>query len=235
MSNEQNRQHKPRNADRKAKLHARNFGEEAERVRRMPCLVAVVQGVSWYSERGECSGQLAAAHVTARAMGGSKGGRFDLVPLCAHHHDEAGEAKTSKRIAFEARHGLDLRAEADRIALEHPEPLGIRDLAARWACGETPGGCGALPPECQGPLDAYESDALLGWVRRRMAREVDRREVRRCWPDHVEPGCQWDGLADDDREALAHAVAHDLGGDFTTDPHGEHGLAWTLCEASGWP
>lgn len=81
-------------------------------------------------------------------------------------------------------------------------------------------------------LAPAERERLFAWVRERMAAEVERRERLRCWPDDVEPGCQWDGLADNDREALAHAVMTDLGLD---DLHGEHGPAWTLCEAAGWP
>ena len=44
-----------------------------------------------------------------------------------------------------------------------------------------------------------------------------------------------DGLRPDDREALAYHIASKLGGEFEKDLHGEHGLAWTLCEAAGWP
>ncbi len=50
-------------------------------------------------------------------MGGAKGDRRELVPMCAVHHLEAGEARTSERAAFEERYGLyDLRVIAWRIA-----------------------------------------------------------------------------------------------------------------------
>jgi hypothetical protein len=67
---------------------------------------------------------------------------------------------------------------------------------------------------------------LLAWVAKAMARAVERRKARREF-------ASWDGLPDNDREALAHAVAVEL--DLDPEPHGEHGLAWDLCEAAGWP
>lgn len=217
-----------RNRARAAKLHARNFGEEADLVRAMPCLV--YRGRSWWSSWGNCTAGVVAAHVTARGMGGAKGGRFDLVPLCAAHHDEAGEARTFQRAALEERYGLDLRAEADRIALGHPRLLGIRGLADRWAVWET--GASALGMTTCFRLDEYERTGLLGWVRRRMEREAAEKTREdayavACHPDwHPAPS---------DREALAHAVMTDLGGRFAEVPHGENGLAWTLCEKAGWP
>jgi hypothetical protein len=82
-----------------------------------------------------------------------------------------------------------------------------------------------LPASAREALAHIEGgDRLEAWVRERMAAEVERRERLRCWPDDVEPGCQWDGLADNDREALAHAVMTDLGLD--------DGPAWALCEAA---
>jgi hypothetical protein len=103
---------RPTNPERKAETFARNFGPRGEAVRAMPCLCA----------RGpwslRCGQPAEAAHARARGMGGAKGDRRDLVPLSRKHHDEAGEARTSQRAAFELRHGLDLFAEADRIAAE---------------------------------------------------------------------------------------------------------------------
>lgn len=114
------------------------------------------------------------------------------------------------------------------------------------------------PPD----LDGYERDALLGWVRREMAREVARRRVIREATENQRRWCGFVPYADgddtaarsllaagmlreewlesedesaEDREALAHHIAQLLGGPFTEDPHGQHGLAWTLCETAGWP
>jgi hypothetical protein len=119
---------KPRNQTRSTKAFARNYGDEAAAVRLLPCL-AHGRGLI------RCLGPTHVAHVTARGRGGCKGGRFDVVPLCARHHEHAGEAGTSQRADFEELYTLDLRAEADAIALAHSEPLGIRGLARRWAAG----------------------------------------------------------------------------------------------------
>jgi hypothetical protein len=100
------------NPRRRKAAHARNFGDEAALVRSLPCLV--------------CGGLAEPAHVTSRGAGG---GRFDLVPLCRTHHDEQHSAGVE---TFAERHGLDLRAEADRVALLHGAPLGVRGLAQRW-------------------------------------------------------------------------------------------------------
>jgi hypothetical protein len=121
-----------RNRARARALHARNFGERAEAVRAMDCLTGcrclVHSHVScddgtWDEHHARCEGPTQAAHVIARGMGGAKGDRRQLVPLCARHHEEAGEGswkdqQPSKRAAFEKRYGLDLKAEAERIAIE---------------------------------------------------------------------------------------------------------------------
>jgi hypothetical protein len=204
----------PRNPTRSKKAHARNYGEEAATIRLMPCL-AEGRGLA------RCMGPIHVAHVTARGRGGCKGGRFDIVPLCAAHHRLAGEAGTSDRVMFEKLHSLDLRAEADRIALLHSEPLGLRAVARRWvalleAIDDTSVTHDSLA--FAGRLDAapgaYERDALLGWVRRRLVAESGHR----------------------DREDLAHAVMLELGWEtLGSDPSGEHGIAWSLCESAGWP
>ena len=93
-----------RNRKRAAKLYARNFGERADAIRAMQCLVH------------GCPRPSQAAHTRARGMGGAKGDRRELVPLCAEHHREAGERRTSARADFERVHGLDLEAEALRLA-----------------------------------------------------------------------------------------------------------------------
>lgn len=153
----------PRNSKKRARSKRRNFGDEAEAVRAMPCLIAHPTLGEW-----SCRGPVQAAHVTARGSGGAKGGRFDLVPLCAHHHREAGEANRpgetgeTQRDRFEARYRLDLRLEADRIALEHPGSLGLIPLALQWHARLLVG-----KPVDIGP---YERSALLGWTRRTMER-----------------------------------------------------------------
>jgi len=109
----------PTNPERRRDAYERNFGERADAVRAMRCLVhrpGVVR-----LARNACQGDIVAAHVRARGMGGAHGSRFDICPLCARHHDEAGEIRTSKRAAFEAKYGVDLQAEAERIAAELTE------------------------------------------------------------------------------------------------------------------
>lgn len=94
-----------RNAKRAAKTYERNFGTRAAVVRDMPCLVCR-------------SIPSQAAHVRARGMGGAKGDRRDLVPLCPAHHRDAGEHRTSTRADFERHHIIDLDKEAEKIAAE---------------------------------------------------------------------------------------------------------------------
>ena len=118
----------PVNRKRKAATFARNFGDRGEAVRAMRCLVAVAMlgsidrnaSNAWVYSSSYCRPpfETQAAHATARGMGGAKGDRRDLVPLCAKHHAEAGEARTSARADFERRYSLDLQAEAARIAAE---------------------------------------------------------------------------------------------------------------------
>lgn len=94
------------NRKRKAKTYARNYGKRGEAVRSMPCAAR------------PCGQPSVAAHVIARGMGGAKGDRRKLVPLCQGHHVEAGEFRTSARARFEAKYGIDLLAIADRIAVD---------------------------------------------------------------------------------------------------------------------
>lgn len=94
---------RPSNPKRRREAFERNFGQRGEVVRSMPCLLAVT---------GECRGLVQAAHAKSRGAGG---GRRELVPLCAGHHE------TSHRIGaktFAARYHVDLRHEADRIAAQ---------------------------------------------------------------------------------------------------------------------
>ena len=100
---------RPVSPERRAKTYARNYGTRGAAVRERGCLLLT-------SSVTPCGGPVHAAHSIARGMGGAKGDRRDLVPLCARHHRESGERGTSDRAAFEAAHGLDLQAEAARIA-----------------------------------------------------------------------------------------------------------------------
>lgn len=103
---------KPRNEKRRKKMYARNYGDRADAIREMPCLVyEELNGAS------NCAGRVQAAHTQARGMGGVKGDRRKQVPLCAHHHEEAGEARTSKRRAFEERYDISLDEHAERVAV----------------------------------------------------------------------------------------------------------------------
>lgn len=223
-----------RNAKRQRRVERRNFGGEADAVRAMPCLcIAAFDRMGWRAAQSGlvalglsiCTGKSRAAHVTARGMGAAKGGRFDIGPLCDRHHAEAGEAGTSQRAEFEKRWGIDLRLEADRIALEHAAPLGLRTVARRWTAELAIASFEVeATPEQEvrdhGTLSDYEWKALLGWTRRRMELWSGRLPYIAGRPD---------------REGLAHAVMLDLGEPFTLDPEGEYGIAWDLCEAAGWP
>lgn len=95
----------PVNRRRRAAAHARNFGERANLVRAMPCLLS----------GAGCKGQVEAAHVRSRGAGGD---RRDLVPLCSGHHREQHQRGLP---TFCTTHKLDLRAAAARIAVELDE------------------------------------------------------------------------------------------------------------------
>lgn len=95
------------NRKRKRKAYARNYGERGALVRAMPCVLL---------GRG-CSGRVVAAHVRARGMGGAKGDRRCLAPLCDGHHRELDDRLGSPE-RFAERYGVDLLAEAERIAVE---------------------------------------------------------------------------------------------------------------------
>lgn len=106
------------NAARRRKQYERNFGERADHARAMVCLVW------WRKLVGKlpldcgtpCFGTTQAAHVVARGMGGANGNRRKIINLCAGHHTEAGEYRTTQRAEFERRYGVDLQSEADDLA-----------------------------------------------------------------------------------------------------------------------
>lgn len=93
---------RPVNKERKLERYEQAFGDRAELIRAMPCLLL----------GSGCWGPIEAAHVRSRGAGGTK---RDLVPLCSAHHREQHDQGTK---TFAARHGLDLRAAADRLARE---------------------------------------------------------------------------------------------------------------------
>jgi hypothetical protein len=119
----------PVNRKRKAETYARNFGDRGSHVRALNCLGLALDTAHFFADLEAapheepddslaCSGPTQAAHARARGMGGAKGDRRDLVPLCQRHHVEAGELGTSQRADFERLHGISLTAEAARIAAE---------------------------------------------------------------------------------------------------------------------
>jgi len=81
------------NPERKAKLYERNYGEKADWIRSLPCLVCGAR---------PCD----AAHVKSRGAGGTSA---DLVPLCHAHHMEQHAIGVC---TFEARYDVDLTLEA---------------------------------------------------------------------------------------------------------------------------
>ena len=94
------------NPARKRERYQRNYGERGAAVRLMQCLLA---------GQDECDRPIEAAHASARGMGGVKGDRRQLVPLCGRHHMISGRMAPSD---FIAKYQINLRHEADRIAVE---------------------------------------------------------------------------------------------------------------------
>lgn len=219
----------PVNRERKTKRYARDFGDEADLVRALPCLIT-----------GTTPSE--PAHVTSRGAGG---GRFDLVPLSPEMHRQQHEVGI---LSFQACHNLDLREIADRIALEHPEPLGIRGLAKAFdsdgvlvgrPCPACLGGllayaglwrawaqckdpkCGYRYPSGDATPDRDRAD-LLGWVRRRLALLGE--ENRRAAGEYYGAFPLGESFREDAAEAIADALNLD-----------DVSSATALCEASGWP
>lgn len=91
------------NRKRAAKRRAEDFGERGAAVRAMPCLIA---------SKHTCGGAIEAAHAKSRGAGGD---RRHLVPLCSLAHREQHDRGVA---TFQTKHGVNLLAEADRIATE---------------------------------------------------------------------------------------------------------------------
>lgn len=65
---------RPVNPKRKRRLHRRNFGPHADKIREMRCAICGMPGPS------------DPAHTVGRKMGGCGGSAKDLVPLCRNCH-----------------------------------------------------------------------------------------------------------------------------------------------------
>lgn len=90
---------KPRNDERAAKNFERNFGARARRVREFPCCRCGTRPTE-------------AAHVRARGMGGAKGDRHDLIPLCRACHREYDEGHVNRPELAAKAWGFDPRQVA---------------------------------------------------------------------------------------------------------------------------
>ena len=97
---------KSKNEERRAEKYERNYGDRGAPIRAMRCLCDR-PGVVCAPDQG-CSGDITASHTNARGMGGAKGDRRDMVPLCYQHSVEAGERRTSQRAEFEEKYGASL-------------------------------------------------------------------------------------------------------------------------------
>lgn len=104
---------KPKNAKRAAERLRKNFGDRAELVRSMRCLVETDSPCPT-----PCQGRSVAAHVKSRGAGGD---RRDLCRLCWGHHEEQGRIGIR---SFQERYRIDMVAEAVRIS-ELGDRLGL--------------------------------------------------------------------------------------------------------------
>lgn len=89
------------NAERRAKMEERNFGDHGAFVRLRRC---VVDEHVHPTLKTPCGGRIVACHLIPRGMGGCKGDRFSLFPACELHHLEQ-EGHTAE---FQETYGLDL-------------------------------------------------------------------------------------------------------------------------------
>lgn len=128
------------NAKRKAAKHDRNYGVGGRRgdaVRSMPCLTARVRG----RIGGWCSGRIEASHAVARGMGGVGGDARSLVPHCSACHLWYGRDPQG----YERQTGIDVSAEARRVAAELDESLGPEPCYLCGGIGEHTALCKAVP------------------------------------------------------------------------------------------
>lgn len=87
------------NRARLKKRRAECFGEKAEWIRKMPCVMRLHQG---------CSSRVEAIHVRSRGAGGKA---ESLLPMCNYHH---GQLHVMGRRTFEAFHVRDLGRAAEK-------------------------------------------------------------------------------------------------------------------------
>lgn len=89
---------KKRNRKRATARHAAAYGEKAEWLRLLACVV-----------HRNCAGPVEAHHVKTRGAGGMS---KDIVSLCQRHHREFHDVG---RLTFVERHGVDLYEEARHL------------------------------------------------------------------------------------------------------------------------
>jgi hypothetical protein len=115
---------RPRNPERAARLEERNFGEHGAFIRLRPCIVHTHVHPSLQTP---CLGQIVAAHLVPRGMGGCNGDRFSLFPACVGHHGEQ-EGRTAE---FQETYQLDLAALVETFNLADPSLSDEEREAAR--------------------------------------------------------------------------------------------------------
>jgi len=100
---------KPVNAKRKKELWKKQYGTDSyvEALHKEGCSVSGCSPTSGSRAKIEC------AHHPSRGAGGTW---RDMAPLCNYHHRVQHDAGIS---AFEAHYGIDLKAVATAMALEH--------------------------------------------------------------------------------------------------------------------
>lgn len=230
----------------------RKISDEEKTILKLSCLVHDRLG-----EYADCSGLIEAFDVAGDGL------PTDRVPLCRCHAREAGEAGSVERERFEVTNWIDLREAADRIAVMHSEPVGIRGLATRFAHDDE-FDAEHLDAWERNDLDVVEVATLLAWVSREIQREIERRYrlCRNCLGDGrdgepatgCDPGCAGpcemcggEGRTSDRRAlewfddlGLAPPDDRDALADHIATVLGGHfladeqGLAWELCRVAGW-